>query len=338
MAKKLTIRKTPEKANLTGGRNDSELLQLNKELKEEIQTLKEQSFELWDPELLPTRSPFKDLFPIQVGTLSDIVDDMKTRGFDPDYPVLLGVFSDGFAVVDGHTRTAGAINAGIEVIPVIKREFSSDREALDYAIHLQKDRRNITDAELYSYIHAVDETKQKGRVSGTEEPVYKGRSADRTAELTGTSPNKVKKARAIEKNGSAELKEEVRTGRKTINAAYTEIREQKKEKLTDNCAIPQLPKVSIPGATLLKIISDLEAEIIAMEDNYLFNYGRFIGIYNLILEVLPVGKITELKWAHIGIPLLQSYSRIQEDAKRRENEDNIDENIGDIVVELKGGV
>jgi len=321
--KKLTLSTAPGKGKLTGSRNDSELLQLNKELKEEIQALKDQSFELLPPGSLPTRSPFKDLFPIQAATLADIRNDMMSRGFDSDYPILLGVFPDGFAVVDGHTRKAAALEAEIVEVPVIKREFSSDREALDYAIHLQRDRRNITDAELYSYIHAIDETKQRGRKEAGAEDLesYKGRSADHTAQVTGTSPNKVKKARAIEKDGSEELKDEVRQGKKTINAAYNEVQEQKKGKPKDSTGIPQLPKITIPGKKLLKIITDLESEITTMEDNYLFNYGRFIGMYNLILEVLPVDKITELKWASIGVPLLQAYSRVQDDAKRREEEE-----------------
>lgn len=328
MAKKLTVAANPQKKNLTGGFTDSELLQMNKGLKEEIEALKENGPEWWDPMLLPTRSPFKDLFPIQVGTLSDIVDDMKVRGFDPDYPILLGMFPDGYAVVDGHTRTAGAINAEIELVPVIKREFSSDQEALDYAIHLQRDRRNITDSELFTYIKAVDQLKSKGRKEmgspepisstseelGSTEPDYTGRSADRTAELTGTSATKVKKARAIEREGSEELKEQVRTGKKSINSAYGEVKE-KREK--DGGYIP-LPKIHLAGETLLNFITDLESEIQGMEENYLFNYGRFIGVYNLILTILPVDKLTDEKWKSIGGPLLRSFSRVQDDAKRRE--------------------
>ena len=50
---------------------------------------------------------------------------------------------EGFALVDGHTRREASIITQLETIPVIKIEFDNDQDALDYAIHLQKDRRNI---------------------------------------------------------------------------------------------------------------------------------------------------------------------------------------------------
>ena len=183
------------------------------------------------------RSPFKDLFPIKKETLHDISENMSVHGFDNNQPLILGVFPEGYALVDGHTRREASINIQVESIPVIKIEFDSDQEALDYAIHLQKDRRNITDSELYSYIHALDKIKKTGRnKSGSVDPhSLKGRSADHTAKLTGTSATKVKKARAIEKSGTNELKKDVKTGNKTIDAAYREI----KDKDANNKYLPQ---------------------------------------------------------------------------------------------------
>ena len=307
MAKKLTTTKSPEKKNITGGLTGSELTKTNKVLKEQIQDLKDQAPEWWKPETIVIRSPFKDLFPIKEETLHDISENMSVHGFDKNQPLILGVFPEGFALVDGHTRREASINIQLENIPVIKIEFDNDQEALDYAIHLQKDRRNITDSELYTYIHALDKVKKTGRkeLGLTDPNSLKGRSADHTAKLTGTSATKVKKARTIEKTGSNKLKDEVKAGKKTINAAYREIKDK-------DANDKYLPKVTVSCEQILFILKKFENLLDSEESKLHINCGKILGIYDLISLVIPKKMLMGEKYKSIGIPLLAAYTKIED--------------------------
>jgi hypothetical protein len=85
---------------------------------------------------------------------------------------------------------------------------------MDYAVANQRDRRNLTDAELASLVMAVDKRRtrggdQKSEAAKSKAPrdAFDPKSAETTAELTSTSPRKVEKVRPImeyaEKTGVA---------------------------------------------------------------------------------------------------------------------------------------
>jgi hypothetical protein len=104
---------------------------------------------------------------------------------------------------------------------------------MDYAIANQRDRRNLTDAELAGLVMVVDKRQSKGgdrgnqhtggKASGDALPceVLNGKSSHVTAELTGTSPKKVEKIRAIadyaERTGDHEERDAVLNGKISIN-------------------------------------------------------------------------------------------------------------------------
>jgi hypothetical protein len=97
---------------------------------------------------------------------------------------------------------------------------------LAYAIHNQRNRRNLTEAELTKCILAVDQVKERGGDRKSEEAKSKGSSelidsATQTAAIVGTSASKVKKARKVKKENPEAL-EEVKEGKKTLNKAYQE--------------------------------------------------------------------------------------------------------------------
>ena len=164
---------------------------------------------------LRTAEPFKNLFPIREDTLDKIAESMKRYGFDRAHPI--AVWSGhNLTVVDGHTRLLAATNLGIEVIPVVLREFADENAALEYAIGSQRNRRNLTDAELMKCISALDQRKKKGPKK--DRPL--GKSADRTAMLLGTSRVKVERIRSILDHAPEEIKEAIRSGNLTINKAY----------------------------------------------------------------------------------------------------------------------
>jgi hypothetical protein len=172
-----------------------------------------------------TQTPFSELFDIDQNVLTAIVENMRGKGFDYGSPIITWAGKD--IVIDGHTRLEAAKRVGLEDIPIYQIRFGNESEALAYAIHNQRNRRNLTEAELLRCIEAVDKVKERGGDRKSEEVKSKGssepidRPADQTAAIVGTSATKVKKARKVKKENPEAL-EEVKEGKKTLNKAYQE--------------------------------------------------------------------------------------------------------------------
>ena len=181
--------------------------------------------------LIRTKNPFKSLFDISDAVRASIIASMEKNGYDPAHPIIL--WKD--TVIDGHTRLESAKLLGIEEVPVLQKEFATEQEALEYAIHNQRDRRNMSEAELLRCIQAVDKplTKQeagsKGGLSNPESKIAKVEPTHKvTAEVLGIGQSKVTDARVV--LASAEAIKEVESGKKTISGAAKEIREKKPKK------------------------------------------------------------------------------------------------------------
>lgn len=159
---------------------------------------------LTDPRDLVSREPFSTLFPIRPNTFAAIVQSMRDKGFDVTQPI--HVWRQGNVIIDGHTRVKAAIEAGVHV-SVCYHDFKDDDEALDYAIDMQRNRRNLTDAELLSLISVVE-------AAG-------GMTLPETATRIGTGIQKVHRARAV--LADPEEKEHVLSGRKSIGEGYRSV-------------------------------------------------------------------------------------------------------------------
>jgi len=171
------------------------------------------------------KEPFKSLFSINSNTLSSITASMEVNGFDPAHPVILW----GNIMIDGHTRLAAASDVGITDIPFERKSFNNEKEALEYAIHNQRDRRNISDSEMLICIEVLDSKmtkamagKKGGKSNGKEKntPTH-----ERTAKILGIGNSKVSDARIVLNEPSA--KSEVLSGHKSISMAAKEIRSRK---------------------------------------------------------------------------------------------------------------
>ena len=160
--------------------------------------------------------PFKSLFPIREDVLARIIADMKKNGFDSARPITVWA-GHKFTVVDGHTRLLAAIKLGIPGVPIVFREFADENKALEYAINSQRNRRNLTDAELLRCLSALDKRKKTGISKGN---VELGKSAERTARLLGISRSKVERLRSIADHAPATIKLAVLSGDLTANRAY----------------------------------------------------------------------------------------------------------------------
>lgn len=171
-----------------------------------------------------TKQPFNTLFVINPVTREKIKADMKEKGFDPAFPLILW----GNILVDGHTRFYVAFDLGITEVPVEIKEFEDQQAALEYAIHNQRDRRNISDAELLACIEILDvklSRKEAGAKGGNKEKKEEA-SHVKTAKALKVSKTKVTDARAVLSDKKAT--EEVKSGKKTISKAAKEVRESKK--------------------------------------------------------------------------------------------------------------
>lgn len=181
-----------------------------------------------NPLEINTASPFKDLFPVKPNDLERVMASMKTKGYDYGHPLILWE-GHNLTVVDGHTRLAAAQKLLFAKIPVILKKFKDEAEALEYAIESQVNRRNLNDAELLNCLTELDKrykTKEERRASREARP---GKSAEQTAALLGISRAKVERLRTVSDHASDEIKDAVKAGKLSVNKAYNETMEARKD-------------------------------------------------------------------------------------------------------------
>jgi len=194
--------------------------------------------------------PFNELFPIENNILNAVKTNMEQYGFDHSFPIL--VWQRKNICIDGHTRLMAAEVLGIKDVPVHKIDFTSEDEALEYAIHVQRDRRNMTDADFMRCIEFLDKRKKLGAPKGNKNAsktttqscaVEPKRSSQEVAVKLGTSARKVEQARTIADHADDETKADVKAGKKSINKAYNETQKERK-KPKSNAQTPEDLKIS----------------------------------------------------------------------------------------------
>jgi ParB family chromosome partitioning protein len=90
----------------------------------------------------------------------------------------------------------------------------TEDEALEYSIHNQRDRRNLTDADIERLVETIDKRKQRGGDRKSEEAKSKAsndaidKSAQETAKTIGISKDKVEKTRTILDHAELGVKQE----------------------------------------------------------------------------------------------------------------------------------
>ncbi len=167
-----------------------------------------------------TRAPFCELFRVDPRVLDAIQEHMRINGYDRSCPITL--WKEEMIVLDGHTRLRAAQNVGLSEVPVVVLSFGDERAALDYAIHNQRDRRNLTESQILSLIELIDTKYPRGRGQAGQQKVPRGafrKSAETTARTIGVSPRKVERARKVLQSGDESIKEMVRKGEMSINQA-----------------------------------------------------------------------------------------------------------------------
>ena len=130
---------------------------------------------------------------------------------------------------------------------VVEKHFASEDEAVEYAIHCQRDRRNVSDAAITQWVLEVDKRKATGRKPANQECAQpcaqKNRSSETTAAIVGVKSRTVEKIRTIADKAPEKI-EEIKSGAKSINKAYTETIQIKKEERQElqNEAAQEVPE------------------------------------------------------------------------------------------------
>jgi ParB-like chromosome segregation protein Spo0J len=185
-------------------------------------------------------APFSTLFPIKENVLKKITEDMKANGYDNAHPIIVWA-GNRCKVVDGNTRLEAALKAGMSTIPVVLKSFTSEEEALQYAIRSQSHRRNLTDSELITCLTELDKRKTAGRPEKlAPDGANFGKSAEKTADLLGVSTRKVERLRAVSEHAPPKVKEAVASGKMSINKAYNQTMENRRREAEGE--IPESPE------------------------------------------------------------------------------------------------
>jgi ParB family chromosome partitioning protein len=199
---------------------------------------------------------FRSLFPGNNGLVETIGNHMLDHGYDQSQPIILWDRSEeqgrnALYVVDGHTRLVAAKQVGLSPVYVARVKFPDDEAALQYAIHNQRDRRNMTDAQIWRCIEAVDKLKPRGgdrkseKSKASNDAIDSGKSAAKTAKIVGTFQSKVEKARSVMKHADEETQEAVRSGMKSIHKAYTETQQKRNPKPKQEAVAMKLAEKAI---------------------------------------------------------------------------------------------
>lgn len=175
-------------------------------------------------------APFSDLFAALPAKVTGIATDMRANGFDAAHPVV--VWQETGLLIDGHCRVLAARIAGIDSVPVVYRTFEDEDAALDYAIHTQMGRRNLTDADIFCLVQQLDKRRQRGGDRRSEKAAINApdgaidpavRSSQETADRIGVSPRTVERVRHVIDVGDARVIEAVKAGDMTIHKAAKDV-------------------------------------------------------------------------------------------------------------------
>lgn len=169
---------------------------------------------------IKTMAPFNELFEIDENILNSISENIRLKGFDVSQPIV--IWEGKGIVIDGHTRLEAANRAGVVNISTCEKPFADERSALAYAIHNQRNRRNLTQAEIIRCIEKVDQRLSHGGDRRSEEAQKtkashdaSKKTASKTAAIVGVSQATVERARTA--LSDPEVAQAIKAGNLSIN-------------------------------------------------------------------------------------------------------------------------
>lgn len=150
---------------------------------------------LCNPSDIAKSELFSNIFPIQAGIADALQEHIREKGFDSAHPLVLGSgpWTQHPVLIDGHSRLQASIDVQCDTVPVVVREFETEDDAVAYVIHSQKNRRNLSDADITRLIGMFDERWMRGRPQTT-----KNSTNEQTEnEATGPETTKTQKKQIV---------------------------------------------------------------------------------------------------------------------------------------------
>jgi len=148
----------------------------------------------------------ESIFSIQPEILAAVAESMRLNGYDKAQPIVEGKIDGELYIVDGYTRYAAALQAGIDEAPVDEKEFESLEAAIRYCYKRQAERRNLKQIEIYNAAVKLNIPAQQ------------------IADELGVAISTVTRAKKIEREADPEDIEAIRNNKKTINSVYQKIK------------------------------------------------------------------------------------------------------------------
>lgn len=168
-----------------------------------------------NPRHLKFKAPFKSLFARAPAIVEAIAESIRSEGYRLAEPV---VCWDG-VVIDGHTRVEAARLAGCGNVYGVNVAFADESAALEYAIARQRNRRNLTEAELLRCVAELGKRREGRLKTPPDGGVTEPPTAAEIAATLGTSTRKVERMRTVLDHATPEIRAAVDSGELTINAA-----------------------------------------------------------------------------------------------------------------------
>lgn len=176
---------------------------------------------------LKVEEPFKSLFKIDEDVLSAIQENMWANGYDKSKPIT--IWRDRNIVIDGHTRLMAAVNIKMKTILAEERNFKDENSALRYALHHQRSRRHLDDSNI---LHLVEKLDKMYEMGGDRRSIFATAKLDLdddrphessrevTANLIGTTAEKVSQCRHVLKNCYDKELKAIKDGNESLHSVY----------------------------------------------------------------------------------------------------------------------
>ena len=106
--------------------------------------------------------------PFDMRVVELLAKSMKKDGFDYSTPIVVWKGHNN-TVIDGHLRLAAALTAGIPQVWIYEKEFDSENDAIEYAIHTNTARDSLSEQEIedqytvLQYKRLAESTSRLGR-------------------------------------------------------------------------------------------------------------------------------------------------------------------------------
>ena len=146
------------------------------------------------------------LFTRPESTIERLSGKIKDAGFRQDKPILV---TEDNTILDGYTRVEAATRAGLKEVPIVVKDgLVKMQDMLEFALAEQRDRRNLSDADILQCVKAFDGNDWSGlRKADKENGEHEYAPI---AEKIGCSVYKVQLAKEILKNDRANVDEYVK--------------------------------------------------------------------------------------------------------------------------------